>query len=100
MTDGLHRERTRRAAFNELSYAETRGSRNRRGRMRGFHGPDALLQPVDEREIVSSAAKDRLAKMDVGLDKARNHGAPLGVNNSVRCLPAAANRCDVFAVNE
>ena len=70
------------------------------GRMRRFHGPDALLQPVDECEIVSGAAKDRLAKMDVRLNKAGDHRAATGVDNCVGGLPIAANRRDALAVDE
>ena len=56
--------------------------------MCSLHGPYTLPQPIDQREIVSSAAKECLAKMNVSLNKARNDGAISGIDygiGSVTC---------------
>ena len=75
-------------------------ARDRSSGVRGFHGPDALLQPVDQREIVSGAAKERLAKMNVSLNKAGDNGAAGGVDNRVGCLAGATNARDASVANE
>jgi hypothetical protein len=68
--------------------------------MRRFHGPNALFQPIDEREIVSSTAKDCLAEMNVCLDKAGDYCAAFSVNHCFGCLATVANRGNAFAINE
>jgi len=52
-----------------------------------FQGPNALLEPVYEREIVRHAAKDRLAKVNVCLHKTRDHRTAGRIDNSIgrRC---------------
>ena len=96
----LHCERTGSAALDELGNTETSRGCNRGSRVRRLHGPDALLQPIDEGEIVSGAAKDCLAEMDVRLYKARDDGAVSGIDRSVGCLSCAANIRDASVSNE
>jgi len=48
-----------------------------------FHGPDAFLQPVEQRKIVSGAAKNCLAKVNVSLDETWYDGAASGVNDDI-----------------
>src|SRR4051794_39016637 len=81
MLDRLHGQGTGGAAFYQFSNSELRRSANRRSRMRGFHGPDTLFQPIDQRQIVSRSTKDRLAKMYVRLDESRKDGAIFGVDH-------------------
>ena len=76
------------------------GSRNRRRRVRGLHGPDTLPQPINQREIISSAAKDRLAKMNVRLHKTGNHDTAAGIDHDVRGLSAAADFGDASVIDE
>ncbi len=58
-------------------------ARSDAGVVRGLHRPDALLEPVDEREVVRRAAEERLAEMDVRLDEAGQHGAAARVDDHV-----------------
>src|SRR5438034_934530 len=44
-------------------------------RVRRFHRPHALFEPIDQCQIVSRAAKESLAKMNVRLHKAGQHDA-------------------------
>ena len=59
--------------------------------MRRFHGPHALFQPIDQREIVSSATKECLAEMNVCLYEAGNDGAVSGVDNGVGSVTCATD---------
>jgi len=49
--------------------------------VRRFHRPHALLQPVNQREIVSSAAKQSLTKVNVRLHKTRQYRATGGIDH-------------------
>ena len=44
--------------------------------MRGFHRPDALLEPVEQREVVGVAAKQRLTEVHVRLHEPREQVIP------------------------
>jgi hypothetical protein len=68
--------------------------------MGGFHGPNTLLEPIDEREIVGGAAKDRLAEVNVSLNETGNHCAIGRVYYSVGCLARSANLGYAFVTNE
>jgi hypothetical protein len=54
--------------------------------MSGFHRPDAFLEPVEQRQVVSSATKYGLAKVNMGLNKTRKDRATGGVDDNVRRL--------------
>src|SRR2546429_566701 len=73
----LHRERARRATFDQFSDAKLRRRAYRFRRVRRFHRPYTFFQPIDEREIIGGATKQRLTKMDVRLYKSWQHGAPM-----------------------
>lgn len=68
--------------------------------MRCFHGPDALLQPVDEGEVVGSAAKECLAKMNVRLHKPRDHSAVGRINHGIGILSGVSDARDAAVNNE
>ncbi len=51
--------------------------------------PDTQLQPVQQFHIISATAKDGLAQMDVGLDKAGDQCLPGGIHHFVRLFPVA-----------
>ena len=57
--------------------------------MRSLHGPHTLLQPVDQREIVSGATKKRLAEMNVSLNETRNDRAISGIDDGIGCVTSA-----------
>ena len=48
---------------------------------RGLVGPDHLAQPVEQREVVGAAARERLAGVDVRLHEAGHHDAARGVED-------------------
>ena len=84
-----------RAAEQQLAGGQPRGRGERRRRVRRFHRPDALLQPVEQREIVGVAAKERLAEMNVRLDEARQQVVAGRVDDAVRARVAdVADRGD------
>src|SRR5688572_32604330 len=66
----------------DLHSFPTRRSSDLSRRVRRFHGPHALLQPVNQREVISSAAKERLAKMNVRLNEAREDRKSTRLNSS------------------
>ena len=68
--------------------------------MRRLHGPYALFQPIDQREIIGSTAKECLAEMNVCLYEAGNYGAVSGVDNRVGSLTCATNFRDTSVGNE
>src|SRR5215510_3231814 len=46
-----------------------------------FQGPDARLQPIDQREIIRCTSKQGLAKVDVRLDEAGDNHSALRFND-------------------
>src|SRR2546423_12510985 len=74
---GLHRERARRTTFDQFSDAKLRRGADRFRSVRCLHRPYAFFQPIDEREIIGRATKQRLTKMDVRLYKSWQHGAAM-----------------------
>lgn len=72
--------------------------------MSRFHRPYSLLEPVDQREIISRATKQRLAEMDMRLHKPRQQYAAARVDHfgalvSAR-LKRLAKRSDAAAFDE
>ncbi len=73
--------------------------------MRRFERPDAPLQPVEQRQIVGAAAKQRLTQVDVGLDESRQETTLGGVDHcyvivtagrsGIGAVPGAEVRADV-----
>jgi hypothetical protein len=68
--------------------------------VRRFHGPHAFFEPIDQRQIISSAAKERLTKMNVRLHKTGNDGAPFGVDHDVSTLRSITKLGDAGSGNE
>ena len=68
----------------QLGRGQLRGGAERRGRVRRLHRPDPRAQPVEQREIVGVAAKQRLTEMDVGLDEPRQQVAAVRVDRCDR----------------
>jgi hypothetical protein len=60
--------------------------------VRRLERPDALAQPLEERQIVRAPAKERLAKVHVRLDEAGDHRASRSVDD-----PNETARTQVFA---
>ena len=80
---GLHRQRAGRAAFDQLRDAEPCRSANGFRRVGSLQRPDALLQPINQWQIVGRAAKERLAEMYVRLYEAGQDGAAARVNRLI-----------------
>jgi hypothetical protein len=53
----LHRQHRRRAAGQELVTGKAGRGRQRRGRVRRLHRPDACAEPLEQSQIVRVAAK-------------------------------------------
>jgi hypothetical protein len=68
--------------------------------VRGFHGPYASFQPIDQCKIVGSAAKQRLAEMNVCLYEAGNYGAVSGVDDRVGSVTCATDFRDPSVSDE
>ena len=84
VSDRLHRERAGRPAAYQLRDAEPRRGAQRQRVVRGFQGPHATLEPVNQFEVVRRAAEERLAQMHVRLYEAGQHRAAARVNSHVR----------------
>jgi hypothetical protein len=68
--------------------------------MCGFHRPDALLQPINQRQIISRTAKQGLAEMHVRLHESRQHCAPFSVYHFIGTINRTANALYEIAANE
>src|SRR6185503_20900491 len=98
--DSLHRERAGSAAFDELGDTETCRCFDRCSRMRSFHWPDALFEPIDESKIIGGAAKDCLTEMNVCLNETGNNRTTVSIDHRVGCLSHATNFRDALIANE
>jgi hypothetical protein len=67
--------------------------------MGGLQGPDSLLEPIDQRQIISSAPKQGLAKVDVSLYETRQHGTTPGIDDLIGNRLAAARRDNATVAN-
>ena len=90
----LHRQHRRRAGAQQLVDGEARRGGQRRRRVRRLERPDALLQPLEQRQVVGQAPKQRLAQMDVGLDEAGEEVAAAGGNLAVGGWRPGRRRAD------
>ena len=91
----LHRQHRRGAGAEQFGDREPRRCAQRVGRVRRFERPDAALQPIEQREIVGAAAKQRLAQMDVRLHESRQEIALRGVDDDRIAGGVAVSRCAV-----
>ena len=83
VTDSLHRQRARRPTFDEFRDPKSRRRSDGRSRVRRLHGPDTLLQPIEQREIVGGATKDCLAEVNVSLDETRYDRTTGGIDHNI-----------------
>jgi hypothetical protein len=90
----LHRQHRRRAGPQQLVDGEARRGGQRRRRVRRFERPHALLEPLEQRQIVGQAPEQGLAQMDVGLDEAGEEVAAPGGNLAIRRRRAGRRRPD------
>jgi len=69
--------------------------------VRGFHRPDALLQPIKQCEVVGIAAEERLTQMDVRLDEAGQQISTARIDHPIRPrVVEIANRRDAALLDE
>ena len=80
MMHGPHVEDRRGPSEHHLGEAKLRGGFERRHVVGGFKRPDSFLEPRQERQVVRHVAKERLAQMNVSLNKPRQHKHALGVD--------------------
>jgi hypothetical protein len=80
---GLHRQHRRRAGPQQLVDGEPRRGGQRRRRVRRFERPHALLEPLEQRQVVGQAPEQGLAQVDVGLDEAGEQVRAAGVDHRV-----------------
>jgi hypothetical protein len=98
---GLHRQHGGGAAKEQFRGREARARLERTGIMRGLHRPDALLEPVEQREVVRVAAEERLAEMNVRVDEAREDVAAAGIDDARGGTVAkVADGCDSAVLDQ
>jgi hypothetical protein len=66
--------------------------------VRGLHRPDACFQPIEERQIVGVAAKQRLAQMNVRLNEPGQQVTAAAVDRAIDVVFAKRTDGDDAAV--
>src|SRR6266404_6714948 len=76
VVDRFHRQRAGGPTVNQLGYAQASRCVNGFSRVRGFHWPYFLREPIDQSEVIRRSSKKRLAQMDVSLHEPRQQYEP------------------------